>query len=43
MIDGEMEFVRYALYDSILGEVTWFDPATLLDGTEVPGITPVGH
>ena len=43
MIDGQMEFVRYALYDSILGEVTWFDPATLLDGTEVPGITPVGH
>lgn len=43
MFEGEMRHARYALYDSLLGEVTWFAEGELLTGEKVPGLVPVGH
>lgn len=43
MFEGEMRHCRYALYDSLLGEVTWFPEGELLTGEKVPGLVPVGH
>jgi branched-chain amino acid transport system substrate-binding protein len=43
MVDDNHEFVRYGLYDSVLGEVTWFNQGTTFGGVQIPGLIPVGH
>lgn len=43
MVGGQMRHVRYGLYDSLIGEVTWFPEGVTLTGEKVPGLVPVGH